>query len=200
MGVLKVDFYIRADVVKISKDLLGKFIFTNFNGACCGGIITETEAYAGVNDRASHAFGGRRTARNEMMYSKGGVAYVYFCYGVHYMLNFVTHTADVPHAILLRGIHPIEGLDLMASRRGKNPTSKDFSNGPGKVTRALGVNLGHNGLELTGHQLWIEDKGLVIPDKNILIGPRIGVDYAGEDARLPYRFRVDGIPHNTLFY
>jgi DNA-3-methyladenine glycosylase len=190
MSKLRRDFFIREDVVRISRELIGKYIFTNFDGLT-GGIITETEAYAGITDKASHAFNGRRTFRNEVMYAEGGIAYVYLCYGIHFMLNFVTNQQNVPHAILLRGIQPTCGLELMKMRRGKSVIVKNFTIGPGTVTQALGINLDQNGLSLNSSQLWLEDRNFIIPELQIKCGKRIGVDYAGEDAALPYRFWID---------
>jgi len=191
MYKLGLDFYQGEDVVQISKDLLGKYLMTNINGAITGGIITETEAYAGETDRASHAFGGRRTARTEIMYQHGGAAYVYLCYGIHHLFNVVTHQAGTPHAILIRAIHPKEGLDTMLARRGMNDQSKKpLAGGPGTVSQALGIATGHTGCDLNGDQIWIEDRGIEIAPESIVASPRVGIDYAGEDADLPYRFRI----------
>lgn len=184
-------FYQRDDVVKISKDLLGKFLFSMSEGKFTGGIITETEAYRGETDRASHAFGGRRTGRTEIMYQKGGTAYVYLCYGIHSLFNVVTNKKNIPHAILIRSILPIEGIKTIISRRKKpNSTISDLCIGPGTVSQALGIHYSDTGKNLRGKEIWIEDKGLLIPHSQIITGPRVGVDYAGDDAKLPYRFRV----------
>jgi DNA-3-methyladenine glycosylase len=191
MERLTPDFFIRDDLLTISRELIGKYIFSRINEELTGGIITEVEAYEGVTDRASHAYGGRRTRRNEIMYAAGGVAYVYFCYGMHYMLNFVTNVKDVPHAILLRGIKPTEGLDIMKARRRKLIADKNFTKGPGTVTQALGINMIHNGVSLDSNIIWLEDRGMKFPDNEIHTGKRIGVAYAGEDANLPYRFWID---------
>jgi DNA-3-methyladenine glycosylase len=180
-------FYLQDDVVRIARELLGKVLVTRFNGVHTAGIITETEAYAGIVDRASHAYGGRRTKRNEVMYAAGGCSYVYLCYGMHQMFNVVTNRKDVPHAVLVRAVQPIIGMEVMAERR----QAKAFTtNGPGKVTQALGIHTGHNGMDLAGHVLYIEDRAIVVPDQHITTGPRIGVDYAGDDALLPYRFHT----------
>ena len=185
---LEKDFYLRDDVVRISKELLGKYLYTNFNNLLTGGIITETEAYAGATDRASHAYGNRRTKRTEVMYAEGGVAYVYLCYGMYPLFNIVTHRKDIPHAILIRGIHPTEGIDIMLQRTNKSKIIKKFSNGPGKIAKALGIKCEHTGMDLTGNKIWLEDKGIKVKNKDIIITTRIGIDYAGEDALLPYRF------------
>lgn len=188
---LQKDFYIREDVVLIAKELLGKVLITNFNGAISAGIITETEAYAGINDRASHAFGGRRTARTETMYATGGTAYVYLCYGIHHLFNVVTNQKDIPHAVLIRAIKPIEGMDVILKRRKQKEISNKLSSGPGTLSQALGIQTIHSGENLLGNKIWIEDRGIHFPDKEIIKSPRIGVDYAGADALLPYRFFVN---------
>ncbi len=188
-NVLPDEFYLQADVVKVARQLLGKVLVTHQNGIRTSGIITETEAYAGETDRASHAFGGRRTARTETMYMKGGVAYVYLCYGLHYLFNVVTNKAEIPHAVLIRGIEPLEGTEEM-NRRLALKKMKPGGNGPAKVSAALGIDLNHDKADLTSTIIRIEDHGIKIPAKKIIAAPRIGVDYAGEDAKLPYRFYV----------
>jgi len=182
-------FYTRDNVVQIARELIGKYIFTNFNGVITGGIIIETEAYEGVTDHASHAYGGRRTARTEVMYSEGGVAYVYLCYGIHSLFNIVTNKQDIPHAVLIRGILPVEGLEMMGMRIGKPLSGRSLGSGPGKVSKLLGIHFSHTGLDLSGDYIWLEDRGLDL-NSEIITGTRIGVEYAGADALLPYRFRV----------
>ncbi|MFH1160641.1 MAG: DNA-3-methyladenine glycosylase [bacterium] len=188
-------FYLRPDVVEIARDLLGKLLVTRFDGNLTSGFITETEAYTGVTDRASHAFGGRRTARTEVMYRIGGTAYIYLCYGVHSLFNVVTNQANIPHAILIRGIQPEDGFGLMQKRLGKTGTQNTIMDGPGKVSKALGIHFSHTGLDLTrkpGNKtepaIWIEEPGKQILPHEILVSTRIGVNYAGKDALLPYRF------------
>lgn len=195
--LLPTNYFLRDDVVFLAKDLLGKYLFTMIDGQITGGIITETEAYKGTTDKASHAYGGRRTLRNEMMYHEGGVAYVYQCYGIHLMLNFVTNQKDIPDAILIRGIFPTHGGELMLRRTGKNQLNSKVSDGPGKVAKVLGIHKSHNGLSLTSPTLWVEDRQLAIPENEIINTPRIGVDYAGEDALLPYRFVI---PQGTKLF
>ena len=182
------DYFLTDDVVAVARDLIGKSLFTMVDGQLAGGVICETEAYKGSADRASHAFGGRRTKRNEMMYHEGGVAYVYLCYGMHHLLNFVTNSADIPDAVLIRGILPTHGEELMLHRTGKRKLTRDIGIGPGKVSKLLGITVADNGISLCGDRLWIEDRGLLVPDSAIRVTPRIGVDYAGEDAKRPYRF------------
>jgi len=186
---LKRSFYTRQDVVQIAKDLIGKYIFTHFNGEITGGIIIETEAYEGITDRASHAYGGRRTARTEVMYADGGVAYVYLCYGMHSLFNIVTNIQGVPHAVLIRGIYPSVGKEMMKMRTQKPELVRGSGIGPGKVSKLLGIHYSHTGVDLLGDNIWLEDRGLAFNDA-ILTGTRIGVQYSGQDALLPYRFWI----------
>ena len=186
--LLPLTYYQSSDVVALARNLLGKYLFTCIDGQLSGGIITEAEAYKGVGDRACHSFGGRRTTRNEMMYHAGGVAYVYFCYGMHNMFNVVTNVEDEPEAVLIRAIFPTHGEELMLQRLHKSKMSASLTNGPGKLTKALGITRELNGYSLLSEKIWIEDRGLQIPDHHVQITPRIGVDYAGGDALLPYRF------------
>lgn len=186
-------FYLKDDVLFIARDLIGKVLVTEWNGVRTSGRIVETEAYAGVTDKASHAYGGRYTNRTRIMYEEGGTAYVYLCYGVHHLFNVVTHTKGIPHAVLVRALEPLEGMETMMERTGSN-TRRRLTTGPGKLARALGIDVGHSGLKLVGNELWIGDDGFRYPDDQIIATPRIGVDYAGEDARLPYRFIVRGHP------
>lgn len=188
MSKLKKDFYLRDDVVQISKELLGKYLFTKLDGKLTAGIITETEAYAGITDKASHAWNGRRTKRTEVMFAEGGTAYVYLCYGIHHLFNIVTNQKDIPHAVLIRAIKPVEGISHILKRRDKIKIDKTISGGPGTASQALGILTKHSGIDLTGNKIWVEDKGIKIKGKEIIVGPRVGVDYAGEDAKLPYRF------------
>lgn len=180
-------FYRERNALQAARDLLGLALTTEFDGVLTTGIITETEAYMGVNDRASHAYGGRRTARNEVMYADGGLAYVYLCYGIHHLFNVVVEKRGVPHAVLIRAIHPVEGQDVMLQRRG---LKKLTTGGPGTLTQALGIRTSHNGEDLGSGRIRISDAGVKVLKKHIVTGPRIGVDYAGEDALLPYRYRV----------
>ncbi len=192
MSKLSKDFYLQDDVVSLSKQLLGKVLFTKDEKTVTAGIITETEAYAGETDKASHAYGGRRTERTETMYAEGGISYVYLCYGMYSLFNVVSNKKDIPHAVLVRAIQPIEGIKKILERRNSEKLKKGLTTGPGKVSMALGINFrSHNAQDLSGRKIWIEDQGIVIPEKLINKGPRIGVDYAGEDAKLPYRFWVN---------
>ncbi len=182
------DFYQRTDVVQIARELLGKELITNIDGELTSGIITETEAYNGIVDRASHAYGGKFTPRTQTMYAAGGVSYIYLCYGTHHLFNVVTNIEGVPHAVLIRNIKPLKGLETILQRRNKTKTNNTLSTGPGTLSQALGIKTIHNGLLLQENTIWIEDVGLKIDPENIKSTPRIGVDYAGEDALLPYRF------------
>jgi DNA-3-methyladenine glycosylase len=188
-------FYTRTDVVLIARELLGKYLVTRFDGQVTSGIIVETEAYEGITDRASHAFGNRRTARTEIMYHIGGTAYIYLCYGVHSLFNIVTNGEGIPHAVLIRGIKPVEGIDTMLDRLGKSSPPKKFGIGPGVVSKALGIHYRQTGLDLTVKRtgetepaIWLEERGMIVDPGMIVITPRIGVEYSGEDASRPYRF------------
>jgi len=183
-------------VVEIARDLIGKEIFTNFNGELTSGMISETEAYEGITDKASHAFSGRRTKRTETMFLEGGRSYVYLCYGIHSLFNIVTGTVDTPHAVLIRGIIPKAGIKIMKARTGKTSLI-NISSGPGKLCKAMGISLIHNNISLLGNQIWIEGdgfsydiKGYEVEDYKIETTKRIGIDYAGDDALLPYRFVI----------
>lgn len=178
---------------KLAKDLLGKVLVTNINKQLTSGIITETEAYNGIIDKASHAYGGRRTVRTETMYREGGVSYVYLCYGIHHLFNIVTNVEDVPHAILIRAVFPLKGKEIILKRRNSDVFKKGLCVGPGKVSKALAIDTSLNAMDLCGNKIWLEDDNIKIDKKKINVGPRIGVDYAAEDAKLPYRFWVDEI-------
>jgi DNA-3-methyladenine glycosylase len=185
-------YYLSSDVVAISKSLLGKYLFTCINGELSGGYIVETEAYNGVIDRASHAFGNRITPRTKTMFGEGGIAYIYLCYGIHEMLNVVTSVEGQPHAILIRAIEPTDGLDIILHRRNMESVKPNITAGPGSVAKALGIDRKLNGISLQSDTLWIEDRGLKFTDDQIAAVPRIGVAYAGQDALLPYRFYLKG--------
>lgn len=182
------EFYQQENTRKIARQLLGKFLCTHFNGQLTSGMITETEAYEGAGDRASHAWGNRLTNRTRVMYEPGGLSYVYLCYGLHNMFNVVTHTAGNPHAILIRAIVPADGRAVMEKRRNMRVTQKNFSAGPGTVCKALGIQLSHNALSLYANKIWIEDRDVKPLAKQVLVTPRIGIDYAGDDVLRPNRF------------
>ena len=182
------EFYLQPEVASIARQLLGKVLLTHINGAITGGIITETEAYSGESDRASHAFGGRRTQRTETLYQKGGIAYIYLCYGMHHLFNVVTHKEGFPHAVLIRALHPLVGYEAIARRLNKNTQDTMRLNGPGKLSRALGITVALNATPLSGNTIWITDPGCEVSESKIRSGPRIGVDYAGSHALWPMRF------------
>lgn len=188
-------FYLRTNVVTIAKELLGKLLVTDFDGLLTAGRIVETEAYNGIADKASHSYGGRRTQRTEIMYGKGGTAYVYLCYGIHHLFNVVTNTTDIPHAILIRGIEPVTGIPIMLQRMKKEKLDNTVGRGPGNVSKALGIAVGHTGLSLLDKHIYIADDGFATKTAEIVATPRIGVDYAAEDALLPYRFYIKGNPY-----
>lgn len=188
-------YYHSDDVVALSRDLLGKYIFTNIDGLKTGGYIVETEAYNGIVDKASHAFGNRQTPRTQTMFMQGGIAYVYLCYGIHEMFNIVTSVEGQPHAILIRAIQPTEGIEIMLYRRNMLEAKPNITSGPGSVAKALGISRKLNAFSLQSDDIWLEDNGLSFPNESVASVPRVGVSYAAEDALLPYRFYVKGNPY-----
>lgn len=191
--VLPETFYQRPDVVQISREFLGKYLLADIDGEMTGGKIVETEAYAHVGDQACHSHLNRRTTRTEIMYHAGGVAYVYKVYGFHYLFNMITNVQDKPDAVLVRAIEPTVGLEAMQRRRNLIGVVPRLTAGPGMLTQALGINKTHYGLPLTtGETIWIEDRGETVRETDIIASPRVGIDYAGEDAALPWRFRIAG--------
>lgn len=191
MAKLDMSFYVRKDVVKIAKQLLGKILVTEIDGVRTSGRIVETEAYAGAVDKASHAWNNRRTNRTEVMFGAGGLAYVYLCYGIHHLFNVVTNMQDIPHAVLVRALEPLEGIDVMLQRCGKSKVDTTLTAGPGSLSKALGITTKLSGQSLLGDIVWIEDAPLV-KEQDIVAGTRVGVAYAANDAYLPYRFSVKG--------
>ncbi len=191
--ILTDSFYRGKDVVKIARQLLGKVLVTRIDGIYTSGMIVETEAYAGVADKASHAYGGRRTGRTEIIYRAGGTAYVYLCYGIHHLFNVVTNMEDVPHAVLVRGVEPIDGIEDMLVRRKKEKLTPALTAGPGALSKALGIHTSHTGMSLLPEEsIWIEDRGIKVKQADIIVATRVGVAYAEEDAYLPYRFYIMG--------
>lgn len=188
------DFYQKKNVLVIARALLGKILVSEKEGLPASGRIIEVEAYNGVVDKASHAWNGRRTARNEIMYAPGGVSYVYLCYGIHHLFNVVTSIQDEPHAILIRALEPLTGIETMLKRTGKKKMDHTLTRGPGNLSKALGIYTSDSGLSLSGPLIYIVDDGFRYTRAAIGISPRIGVDYAGEDALLPYRFFVKNNP------
>ena len=186
---LPLSFYRQEDVVEIARRLVGKVLCTQFQDAplTCG-IITETEAYCGRGDKACHANDGTRTSRTETMYKPGGIAYIYLCYGIHHLFNVVTNTQDKADAVLIRAIQPVDGKETMLERRNAQQVHPSLTAGPGRLTQALGITTDWDATILTGNTIWIEDRGNQISPDKLTASKRIGVDYAGDDADLPWRF------------
>jgi DNA-3-methyladenine glycosylase len=192
MKKLPLDFYRRDNVLQIARELLGKLLVTKCNDIITSGRIVEVEAYNGIPDKASHAFGGRKTKRNEIMYAEGGVAYIYVCYGIHHLFNVVSHGREIPHAILIRALEPVQGIDEMLRRTGKTKPDNTLTRGPGNLSKALGLSTLLNGHSLLSKEIFIADDEFIFPKNKIATSPRIGVEYAGNDALLPYRFFIKG--------
>jgi DNA-3-methyladenine glycosylase len=192
------EFYTRRDTLRVASELLGKRLVVASSapgGERVSGIIVETEAYMGPEDKGAHSYNNRRTKRTEVMFAPGGVAYVYFIYGMYYQFNVVTNRVDIPHAVLVRAAEPEEGIELMRERRpGRKET--ELASGPGKLCVAFGIDSSYNGADLTvGERVWIEDAGRVVKPLEIVCGSRIGIDYAEEFAALPWRFWIKDNPH-----
>ena len=187
------EFYTRADVLEVARDLLGKkLVVPALNGASVSGLIVETEAYRGPEDRASHAWNGRRTNRTETMYGIGGTAYVYFVYGMYNQFNVVTNVEGVPHAILVRALEPVEGIDLMRRRR-RGRSEYELTSGPGRLCLAMGIDRGLDKADLLGRRVWLEERVSISP-RQIARGPRVGIDYAEEWVTKPWRFWIKDNP------
>ena len=193
---INLNFYKQTDVLKIAKELLGLYLFTKITGKLTGGKIVETEAYAGISDKASHSFSGKKTPRNKAMYQTGGIVYIYLCYGIHHLFNVVTSKKEDPQAVLIRAIEPTHGIDIMLKRRSLEKISYKLTAGPGSLTRALGLTMKENGQSLINSNIWIEKpfNQKVFLKNEILASPRVGVAYAGKDALLPWRFRIKNNP------
>lgn len=189
--ILPLAFYGRDDVVQVSRELIGKFLCTNINGKLTSGMIVETEAYSGRTDKASHAYPDVKTKRTETMYGPPGRAYVYLCYGIHHLFNVVTNQEGLADAVLIRAVEPDTGVEEMLSRRNRKMFEPSISNGPGKLSQALGIKTDHDKISLQSDELWIEDRNIEIAESQILSDKRVGVDYAGEDANLPWRFLLN---------
>ena len=188
------EFYIRTNVLAVARDLLGKLLVVPApNGKRVSGKIVEVEAYRGPQDRAAHSFGGRRTKRTETMYGIGGTAYVFFVYGMYYQFNVVTNNAEAPHAVLIRAVEPVEGIELMRKRRHGQP-DHNLTNGPGKLCIALGIDRRLDAADLLGKKVWLEP-GEKVSRSLIATGPRIGIDYAEEWKDKPWRFWIKDNPY-----
>jgi len=182
------EFYLDQNVVKIARSLLGKILFTKIEGNVTAGRIVETEAYS-WKERGCHAFKGK-TERNAVMFNQGGVAYVYLCYGIHNLFNIVTNHEGIADAVLIRALEPVVGIEIMKERRGKIANEFQLTSGPGKLSKALGIDRNLNGKSLFQNEVWLEEGGPALSSKLIVASKRIGIDYAGEDALLPWRFTV----------
>ncbi|MBS0622497.1 MAG: DNA-3-methyladenine glycosylase [Verrucomicrobia bacterium] len=181
---LSPSFFQSEDVVSLGQALLGKILCSTFGGEFTAGIIIETESYRAPEDLASHAYGGRRTPRTEVMYRPGGCAYIYLCYGYHHLFNVVTGPRDTPHAVLIRALHPLEGIDVMQKRRNNKP----LSGGPATLTEAMNIKVTQTGIALDQPPLWIaQEQGPIGP---VTTSPRVGIEYAKEWADKPWRFRT----------
>jgi DNA-3-methyladenine glycosylase len=190
------EYFQQTDTLGLAQDLVGKLLFTHFDGQLTGGRIVETEAYLGTTDHACHAHLGKRTKRTETMYQAGGVAYIYLCYGVHALLNLVTHQPGMPHVVLIRAIEPLVGLDVMQVRRGISRPTPRLTAGPGVLTQALGLTTAHNGMSLCSDTLWLATDGLpVAGSPDLVASPRVGIaSYAGPDTDQPWRYRLRNNP------
>jgi DNA-3-methyladenine glycosylase len=190
---LPLAYYQSLEVTMLARDLLGKYLITEIDGNRCSGMIIETEAYRGPDDKACHAFNNRRTPRTEVMYEPGGVAYIYICYGMHHLMNVVTGPRDNAHAVLIRALQPADGIDIMALRRNMDTADFRLTKGPGALSVALGLRSDLSGTSLvTSTAVWIEDRGVIPPSYEICSGPRIGVESAGEAALWPWRYFIKG--------
>ena len=190
MAKLPYSYFQNSDVNFLAADLLGKYLITSIGDVVTGGIITETEAYKGVEDKASHAYGGRFTNRTQTMYEDGGLSYVYLCYGIHHLFNVVTGSKGVPHAVLIRGLEPVIGLEHMLERRKMPSLKPNLTAGPGALSKAMAIDKNLNAADLQGDQIWIEDRGLHFSNEEIIACPRVGVDYAEDHALLPWRYYI----------
>ena len=196
------------DTVAIARQLIGKYLVRRWQGEWLVCRITETEAYVGAVDKACHAYGYRKTARNATMFGPPGHAYIYLIYGMHCCLNFVTNPVGEPDAVLLRGLTPLQGIDTMARLRFARPYAeltpyqrKNFLNGPGKCCQALALDRALNGVDLTGEDLFIcsspDDAGLPavpMPFFTVREATRVGIDYAEEARDFPWRFILEETP------
>lgn len=185
-------FFTREDVVQISKDLLGKYLVTNFDNQLTAGKIVETEAYRAPDDKACHAYLNKNTKRTKTMFEEGGVAYIYLCYGIHHLFNVVTAKVGMAHAVLIRAIEPTDNIEQMLERRAKEKVSRQLTGGPGVMSKALGITKQFTGVTLLAEDspIWIEDRGLSLTNEEIIASPRVGVDYAEECALWDWRFRI----------
>lgn len=186
---MEMSWYLNDNVEEVAQQLLGKILCTKFDGVITRGKIVETEAYSGDNDKACHANNQKMTKRNQIMFGKGGHAYVYLCYGIHHLFNVVTNKEGNADAVLIRAVEPLEGVEMMMGRRKMNKIEKRLTAGPGTLSQALGIQISHYGIALNSNVIWIE-RGVKVSENNIVSTTRIGVDYAEEDALKPWRFYI----------
>ena len=187
---LPISLYKDANVVRIARNLLGKQLWTNFNNKLTAGLIVEVEAYCGATDRASHAYPNKKTSRTKIMYNSGGVAYVYLVYGMHHLFNIVTNVEGSADAVLIRAIEPVIGEEVMKDRRNHYQSNKLLTGGPARLSQALGITVEHNKTSLQGEEIWLTE-GKHYNGSEIITSSRIGVEYAGADALLPWRFHIN---------
>ena len=186
MAKTPLSFFCTDNVQNIAQDLLGKIIYTNINGNISSALITETEAYQGPEDKASHAYNNKRTSRTDIMYHDGGCCYVYLCYGIHYLFNIITNQKNIPHAVLIRSGKVHSGFSYIKKRRGNNIHDSKLLQGPGNFTKGLGITMDFNKVQLHSKHIWVEDNCIEHPV--IEATQRVGIDYAGDDALLPWRY------------
>ncbi|NLX62811.1 MAG: DNA-3-methyladenine glycosylase [Tissierellia bacterium] len=196
------EFYAR-DTITVAKELLGNVLVHQVDGVLLKGRIVETEAYLGIEDKAAHSYGGRRTDRIKVMYGPPGHAYVYLIYGMYYLFNIITAKEGVPEGVLIRALEPLENIDKMALNRFKKPYDKlskyerqNLTNGPGKLTRAFKIDKELYGIDLCGDRLYVEEG--TNKDFNIVETTRIGIDYAEEAKYFPYRFYIENNPYVSV--
>lgn len=195
MKALDISFYLNKSVTEIASSLLGKILHTEIDGRITRARIVETEAYNGIFDKACHAYNGRRTNRNEHMYHKGGIAYIYVCYGIHHLFNVVTNEENIPDAVLIRAGEPLEGIPIMLERTNKVKLDYTLTRGPGNLSKALGITKNLTGNSLLNGNIQILDDDYRVSTDDIIITKRIGVDYAEEAIHFPYRFFIKNNPY-----
>ncbi|MFQ6031466.1 MAG: DNA-3-methyladenine glycosylase [Candidatus Zixiibacteriota bacterium] len=185
-------FYLQP-TLEVAKQMLGKFLVREIGKERLVGKIVETEAYIGPFDLASHAYGGKKTERNKAEFFEGGHIYIYLVYGMYWQFNISTSASGKPECVLLRALEPIEGIEIM--RRNRNSSLQNLTNGPGKLCQAFALDKGYYGEDLVkSSRIWLEDRGFIVDESEIGCGPRIGIDYAGEWAKKPWRFYIKDNP------
>lgn len=190
-GPVVAEFYQRTDVAQVARELLGKVLYSQVDGLVTSGMIVETEAYS-WKERGCHAYNNKKTQRNEVMFKDGGRAYVYLCYGIHNLFNIVTNFEGVAEAVLIRALEPLDGMEIMKERM-HTEKSVGITRGPGKLSKAMAIDRSDNGQSLVDGTLWVEEGQRVVKSK-VVASPRIGIDYAGVDAALPWRFFIKDNP------